>query len=627
MVPECNPGEVRAQVGASVLAHDYDKGPLLLLAGPGTGKTWNLVETIRHQLPEYPMNAFLEVTLTNAAVDKFLEDARDRISPDFEGSSTLHFRAKGIVHRHAVLAGIRPDFVVVDRHFKDLVVRDLAVLLDTDISDVKAELLSYREATATCSATATSFSRAYNDAQSFYAALDWFDVVAVACRLLEENSEVLLAERSRFDFLLIDEYQDLNPSDQRLAELLLDRRSQLLVVGDDDQSIYSGRFADPSGIVDFKSRYPSAVVIPLPVTSRVPSGVLRPAYELISRNDNRHPKEEPVPLTEVDERAGGGFVISVNNKSGKAERQFIADSIIRLVTQGIPPKEILVLCSCKALGLELMESQPVVELQKAVPIRDALRKPFDLERDEYYIEQIGAFLASPGSNLPLRVILALLLGAKSDEASRIVKYAIERGQSLWLAIHEQNLLAELGPHASHIEALKEAAAEAIALSDPTDRLVAFLQALPCLGELAQRFSTQLAAPEPVSPSDKEQAVRFMTLHASKGLEADFVFIPFLEESLPLNAKDVEEERRLLFVGLSRAKAGVVLSWARTRHSGARYRCSAGKGGPFAQRRASPRITECGISTNFVGPGSTTPSAEAALNLLSHHARVVAAHSG
>lgn len=620
---EINPLELRSEYSRRVLAHDYSKGPLLLLAGPGTGKTFSLLMTIKDQIQlGYSIDDFFEATLTNAAADDFLGDAKNEISSSFESSSTLHFRAKGILHRYADALHLDPSFTVIDHNCEDLIVRDMATILEIRISAVSRHLRAYRESSANGEPREDNFSNTYRALQSYYSALDWFDVVLLACRLLEENQQIRGVESSRFEFLLIDEYQDLNSTDQRFVELLLNHRNTLLVVGDDDQSIYSGRCADPSGIINFHDRYPNAHTMHLPVTSRLPSNVISASYKLISLNASRFPKDRVIALHETDTRADQGFVVSVNNKSDKAEKEFIYEALVTLLNHGISPGQILVLCNCRALGEELIEVMQ--EMDGNLPIRNDLERAYDIGFHEYLLDHIRTFLRDPNNNLSIRVIIDALSEGFHDEESFLVKLAFEAQLSLWEAMHRDDLIQQIGNLLPSIIRIREVSSELIDVADIDTKIRAFVEAFEQLHFLTDylQVDDEVSIDDHPAPiEDSEAGVRFITIHSSKGLDADFVFIPFLEETLGLPGHDEEEQRRLLYVALTRAKVGVVMSWAWSRRSEKRFKCS-GVGGPVTGRNPSPFIRECGINPNLVPRGAVVTSTESAINILRHHCEVL-----
>lgn len=620
---EINPLEIRRESLDKVLSHDYRKGPLLLLAGPGTGKTFSLLKTIKHQIDNgYSITDFYEATLTNAAADDFLTEAKEKISESFEASSTLHFRAKGILHRYANELNIDPGFTVIDHNCKDLILRDISAIVGIQLSDVDQKIKTYRNSSANVDPREDDFSKTYRAIQSYFSALDWFDIVLLSCRILEENQQIQSVESSRFKFLLIDEYQDLNFSDQRFVELLLNNRNTLLAVGDDDQSIYSGRCADPSGIRNFRDRYPSARILPLPVTSRIPSNVISASHSLICQNMDRCPKDRIIPLIEIDDRADQGFVISVNNKSDKAEKEFIFQALVNLLGNGILPEQILVLCNCRALGEELIES--IQERDKNFPIQNDLERIYDIRFSEYLIDQIRKFLTSPNDNLSLRVIISALSNGFREEESLLTRQAFQAQLSLWQEIQKDDLNPQIVGLRPIIIRMCEVYSRLVDIGDIEEKIRVFVKEFDQLHWLIEflQDNGDLNENNHSEPTEKSQTgIRFLTIHSSKGLDADFIFIPFLEDSLDLPGNNIEEKRRLLYVALSRAKVGVVMSWAWSRRSGKRFKCS-GVGGPVTGRNPSPLISECGVNPNLVPRRSSITSPDQAMQILSHHCEVL-----
>ncbi len=611
-----DPLALRDEVCRVVLTHDFSKGPLLLLAGPGTGKTHNLGETIKEQMAQgLSHNDCFEATLTNAAADDFIVEARKKVHPEYDNCSTLHSRAKGILHRHARELGLPAGFTILEDGCGEVVEDDLNHLLGTQ--DAAIRLREYRRATATCKSRDASFEGVYGSLQAFYAALDWYDTVSLACRLLREHPEACDAETGEFAFLLIDEYQDLNPCDQDLVQLLVHDRSQLLAVGDDDQSIYSLRYADPSGITGFQTRYPSATVIDLPVCSRLPSAVSEAAYSLISKNSSRKPKPKLVPLPRTDARAKGGFAASVNMRSGKAEREFLGDTIWQMVQAGIPPSKILVLCNCRALGQELLADMGTSHPD--VPVADMLTTDESSDADKYLLRCVRQFLARPEDNLSLRVVLSALKGA-DFRASGLVARALADQNTLWSTLSDLCADQDQTVIPAPVREFQTTVAEALVLSDADQRVRSVVSMTPSLRHLADVDLEAEVTPDGPSGGQTDSGqVRFMTLHRSKGLDSDYVFVPFMEESVGLPAADKEEARRLLYVAVTRARVGVLFTWAWSRRSNARYKCK-GRGGGATGRAPSTLIEECGLN-HSLGRQTDTPSpAERALSIVLDHTR-------
>jgi len=619
--------KIRDEISNSIMNHDYAEGPLLLLAGPGTGKTYSLIRTIKTQIKgQFKHSDFFEATLTNASADDFIKNAREQITPGFDSSSTLHHRAKGILHQHAGLLNLHPGFTVIDRNYKEIILEDICYILNKCDDDINEELKRYQEACAKYSPVESEFSNIYQKIQAFYAAIDWFDIVKHACELLETYKEVPEIECEKFKFLLVDEYQDLNPAEQKFVELLLNKRTRLLAVGDDDQSIYySLRYADSIGITAFRDRYPNAQKIVLPVTTRLPSKVIDASYSLISKNNARDlsRRNKMIALDKTDERADGGFVISVNLKSGKAEREFICMAVNGLINgkPKVPPNDILVLCNCQALGMELIES--IQNSEYKIPIHNGLKGTEENDENNLLLKYICSFISNQEDNLSLRMILSKLL--QVNHVSFLIKHSLMQRLNLWETIETQEVTNRLESTGIIIEEFVRVVKKALEYDSRKEQLNYVLSEISPLNYLLDFVEAQDKCSNDITGESEDtqenEGIRFLTLHKSKGLDADYVFIPFMEESVDLCAVDVEEKRRLLYVAITRAKVGVVFSWAWSRHSNKRYKC-AGSGGPQKKREASPYIQECGIDPSL-GYANKSPSpSEKAFSIILQHATCV-----
>jgi len=261
---------------------------LFILAGPGTGKSFSLIETVRNQAKNaINLNEFYVTTFTNAAAGDF--EAKVKYSINI---STLHYRAKGIVHKYADKVKLSKSFKILNEYEVKVILKDIREGLSSrerkiKMQEVKKMLDEYKESAARNNSVFNNFSQYYWRLKKIYNVIDWFDVIYLAYKILKENKDIQEKENSKQSFILVDEYQDLNSADQNLIRLLRGNHSNLLVVGDDDQSIYSSRYANPSGIVNFNKLYPDAEKIILPVCSRCPTAVLKAAHNLINKSDKQ----------------------------------------------------------------------------------------------------------------------------------------------------------------------------------------------------------------------------------------------------------------------------------------------------------------------------------------------------
>jgi superfamily I DNA/RNA helicase len=601
--PQKTPAEIRDEITKEVLNHDYSKGPLLLNAGPGTGKTFNIIETIKKQLPSRKLDDFFVFSLTNAIVGDFETEARKKIDGGFDKVSTLHFRAKGIVHKFAesvgwgagfdILSDLEREVLIEDVH-QDLKMKGIRVDLD-DLKRVTVK--EHQKASSELKAPHSDFSIGYTALQRFYSLMDWYDLMKYACEILSSNTDAKSEQCARQQFIMVDEYQDLNVADRELLRLLCDCRHTLLVVGDPYQSIYSGRFADPTGIRNFHVTYPTRVEKILPVCSRCPTRVLKAAFNLISKNPEFKDTKPLIALPDTNERAQSGMVCAVGSGGSKLEAQFLAGCLRQLQDAGIPPEKVLVLAGSRELGDHLFDQ--VHETDKTLAIQNCLKKePIVIDIVEHLVE----FLEDKSANFALRMILARIAGLKVDKIAVLRKSAFDNKCSLWEAVNLPDAGKLIKRSKPVLDEFIEVVKRTIELS-LDDGLNLFAKEYPAIADQVNRFLEEKAAKEakiegePVDDVERVEerepitGYRFMTLHSSKGLETDFVFIPFMEKDIEFGRSGVEEERRLLYVGLTRAKVSVVFTWAKVRTV---IRHKAG-GGPQSRRGYSPHLTEIGLS--------------------------------
>lgn len=606
-----DPLKLRDEITAQISAHDYSKGALLLLAGPGTGKSFSLKITIKNQVARgVSLGDFYAMTLTNAAAGKFEAEVKEEVSNNFAGVSTVHFRAKGILHKYSDRVGLPKSFRIlseISKAERDEVLNDIqqdfaSSGMPNGKKVIQKLFQKYQEAAANLQPCDDEFSERFVFYRHFYKAVEWYDVIALACRILHENSDIRAKESELSPFLLIDEYQDLNPADQELMRLLCNGRTTLLAVGDDDQSIYGGslRYADCSGILNFNKLFPTAKKLVLPVCTRCPTNILKKAHALVSKNQYRDNSKQPLlALPKVDQRALGGLIESVGLKSDKAEAAFLATALRRLTDMGIPAKEVLVLCATRDLGLELF--QAVQHQDSKLALEDCLTKAKSSLDAQQVLRYLLNFLENSEDNLALRMLFTALCELKPEEVRIIRQSAVENKVSLWSAI----------AHGLPTPHLRKSTAERIQRfascvtqtqgEELSNRIKKFAAAYPSLEQVVAEWQTKRIAAEQTEDEARIEAesavtgIRFMTMHSSKGLDAQYVFIPFMESDLVLAGKDMEEQRRLLYVAITRARTTVVFTWAWSRRSAARHKAG---GGNTTGRQRHPFLSECGLVSDI-----------------------------
>lgn len=600
-------------------AVEYCDGPLLVLAGAGSGKTRVIVEKIAHLIRHRHLSAgkIAAITFTNKAAREMRERVGRRV-PDTsaEGLTVCTFHALGLkfLHIEHARAGLRRNFSVFDGDdslaiLKDLLPKgikpDALFALQSLISRAKNEGLSPDEAAARATSgrehEAAELYADYQQRLAAFNAVDFDDLIRLPVSVLDADAEARLAWRERIRHLLVDECQDTNGSQYRLLKLLAGERGMFTAVGDDDQAIYTWRGANPENLAELSRDYPELKVIKLEQNYRCAKRVLRAANALIAQNTHVFDKK-----LWSDEAEGAPLRI-VECRDDEHEAECAASAIAHLSEKHK---------ACWHEFAVLYRGN-----HQSRPLEKALR----LARIPYHVTGGTAFL-DRAEVKDLIAYLRLINNADDDAAflrvvntprrdigpttlEKLGALAGTRHVSLLRAAQSDAVLAELPPRAAtslggFAGLIRELAARAerTATADLVDELshrigyenhvVAQIKEpalrerrLGNLKELSEwlramqkeggagDLAAQLALLAYGDRDGPGNAVRLMTLHSAKGLEFRFVTIVGLEEgSLPhegsLAEGRIEEERRLMYVGITRAKEQVTLMYAtRTRRYG------------------------------------------------------------
>lgn len=636
-------------------AVDTLSGPLLVLAGAGTGKTrvvtFRIANLIRNGTKA---DRILAVTFTNKASHEMHERIshqlkipkrvrRGQPSPPRPAIGTFHSHCVQILKRHAKVLGYPEKFTIYDRSDAESVARTilreikvheamlspgefLNIVSSWKNSGVRPEqALSVAKDDKEHMASA-GFKR-YQRALKLQAAFDFDDLLVCAEQLLQENESVRKEEAGRYDHVLVDEYQDTNGSQYRIIKSLAIDHRNLCVVGDDDQSIYGWRGAEVRHILNFKSDWPEAKMVRLEDNYRSTEAILQMANLLIAFNSHRHDKtlraarrngQPPRILqfpTETDEAKG--VVEEIATRLAKDPAVEAGDFAILFRTNEQPRAFEMQLRHLK-LPYVITGSQSFFDRKE---VRDLLA---------YF-----RWLDTPEDELALlRVINVPPRGMGASTIDKLLKKAVADSTNIWTVMQEPKMLSSLPSAAqSGIGKLKDMYSEfsrrskAITASASSDaspatsslerdsltQLVSdFIQALkyraeverlyPDVDECQMRLSSieevinavaeyeeeaevpnmhdflssvTLAGREFGSPKEKEMkknAISLMTYHSAKGLEFPIVYMVGMEEgilphrrSIIGNAEEVDEERRLCYVGVTRAQDELTLTLPMSRH--------------------------------------------------------------
>lgn len=601
-------------------AVQHTEGPLLILAGAGSGKTKVLTVRIAHLLAQ-GVNPYeiLAITFTNKAakemksrVEGLVGDVANRI-----WLSTFHsFCAKFLRFEIDSFLGYNSNFTIYDISDSQAVIKAALKALNLDdkyypvgamiaaISDAKNQLLfasDFRKQAR------DFYQQKVADVYEHYErelrknnALDFDDLLLVAVKLLQSNATVLDKYSHRFRYVMIDEYQDTNHAQYLLAKLLASHWKNIAVVGDADQSIYAWRGADIQNILDFEKDYPNCRSIKLEQNYRSTKIILDAANAVIDNNEGRPEKNLWTDKTE------GTKIQHFTAQSEHEEAAFIGDTIAKKHDiHDVPYGDMAILYRTNAQSRVLEEAL----IKRALPYTMVGGTKF---YDRKEIKDVLAYLRvlyNPFDDLSLlRIINVPKRSIGATTVAKLQDYAREKGTSLFMTLTQLHLIDSIKGKTK--EKLEEFGILIFTLvSEMEDKTVLDIleSILDRTGYLAQLeestdpqdqaraenigellsvakdfqdtnpsgtvedFLEQVALVNDVDSFEQEEAkVTLMTLHAAKGLEFPIVFLCGLEEGLfphsrtLMNPEEIEEERRLAYVGITRAEKELYISNATTR---------------------------------------------------------------
>jgi DNA helicase-2/ATP-dependent DNA helicase PcrA len=611
---------VRGLNPAQRTAVSADDGPLLIFAGAGSGKTRVLTHRIAWLIQQgrAQPGEILAVTFTNKAAREMRSRVEQLLSlaAGYIWMGTFHAIAARILRRDGSAAGIDRRFVIYDEADRLAAVKRAMSEMRIDekrhppgsivefISRAKDELLS---PTDRAQSAGTHFeelaAQVYARYQVFIEAnhaLDFDDLLLRTVKLFEEHPKVLERYQTRFKYVMVDEYQDTNRAQYLMVRHLAARHRNLCVVGDDDQSIYGWRGADVRNILSFERDYPEAQIVKLEQNYRSSQTILDAAYHVIKENPNRAPKRL------WTQRRGGVKIVVAQAYDEQEEALAVAHEVLRLVAQGdYRLNDLAVLYRTNAQSRALEE----VLLRRGVPYR-LIGGPRFYERRE--VKDILAYLrlvANPQDTLAFSRVINVPRRKLGEKAlAQLGYWADAHGISPWDALARLEEMTDLAPAAAAaLAAFRDLVMEAgqaggerrlvelIDLllirtgyerhikdgrADADERwgnvlelrgLASEYDGLPA-GEGLQAFLEDVALMSDVDSLDERgQGMTLITLHMVKGLEFPVVFMLGMEEGLFPHSRsldspgELEEERRLAYVGMTRAKDRLYLYHTFRRH--------------------------------------------------------------
>jgi DNA helicase-2/ATP-dependent DNA helicase PcrA len=599
----------------------HSAGPLLLLAGAGSGKTRALTHRIAYLIRECNVPAWqiMAVTFTNKAASEMRERLSNLLGDEQPPwVATFHASCVRILRQEIEHLGFKRDFTIYDDQDQLRLLRDL--LKERHISEKNLKpraVASFIDSAKNRGREPESYTNLRDDERlpaEIYAtyqerlktanAVDFGDLLLLTVKLFEQHQEVRTRWQQRFRYLLIDEFQDTNRVQYRLMQLLIGDHTQLCVVGDDDQSIYRWRGAEVGNILGFDHDFPDATIIRLEQNYRSTQTILKAAGEVVGRNPDRrdkqlwteNPQGEPLHIEAAPD--------------DRDEASFVADEISRLKKAGFNYSDIAVFYRTNAQSRALEDvlgrnGIPYVmfggvkfytraEIKDALCYLRLLANPSDSVSAKRIINvpargigattvsRIAAFELEAGGFFPacrLAVQRQALGGAAARKVSAFIELIDNFSERLQHSAFPQ-LMADVLEESGYSPALRDEATHGLTKeikSEAKGRLENLEQLLAGMEEHAssdaglQDYLEQVALITDLDRYDAaQQRVTLMTLHSAKGLEFPVVFMTGMEEGIFPHSRsgnggeELAEERRLCYVGMTRAMKKLYLSHARRR---------------------------------------------------------------
>ncbi|MEE0944440.1 MAG: UvrD-helicase domain-containing protein [Clostridia bacterium] len=593
-------------------------GQVLVLAGAGSGKTTMLVSRLAYILETKNIRPYniLAITFTNKAAAEMRERIEARIGPVARDMwiSTFHSACVRLLRGCCERIGFDPSFVIYDTADSKTVLKDCMKELNIDERLMPLKMLqgeishakdNLQDVTAYARINATDHrKKVIADVYELYQqklkknnALDFDDIVFSTVRVLSENPDILEKQRERFKYIMVDEYQDTNNAQYMLISLLAGEDGNICVVGDDDQSIYRFRGANIRNILDFEKEYPNAHVVKLEQNYRSTSNILNAANAVIAHNRGRKGKNL---WTSKD---GGDLIFSFVGQNERDEARFIAGQISDRVKKGAKFSDCAILYRTNAQSRVLEE----MLLQYAVPYRVLAGLRF---YDRKEIKDIIAYLRiihNPADSVSLKRIInepkrgigaasiekaeniaaenditlfeTVLFANEYNELSRAAIKMVEFGrliktfQKTAEVTHVSDLVARVLNESGYMAMLE--LENSVESRTRIENINEFMSAVTEYEKSAESpslggFLENVALVSEIDAYDEDQdACVLMTVHSAKGLEFPVVFVAGLEDGLFPSARsntdeDIEEERRLCYVAITRAKQTLYVTMARQR---------------------------------------------------------------
>ena len=584
-------------------------GPLLILAGAGSGKTKTLTTRLAYLISEVgidPLNT-LTLTFTNKAAKEMRERASRLISTQTSSMPllcTFHKFGLLFLKLHIEKLGRKNNFVIIDSDDKKRILKRIAKehSIDLNISFIGSEISKYKNTLLTADEILKKaelpdyrkIATVYKDYETEIIEnnlVDFDDLLMLTYKILEQDKELRKKTSNRYKYIMVDEYQDTNELQFKLLELLASEHGNLCVVGDDDQSIYGWRGANIRNILEFSTHFKGTKTVKLETNYRSTEPILKAANELIEHNSQRIGKK-------LSSFKGVGDAVKLLHALDESlESKSIAREIKSLLAKGVPADEIAVLYRINALSRSLEEG--FTKEGVAFKLLGGMRF-YDRAEIKDMISYFRVF-ANPHDDFSLeRIINKPKRAIGKVTVDKLKKGAFENNSSLFTFMKERELAGVVSKKASNslkklveqIELLQhelnhslynfiELFEESIGLKKYYASMVDGTERVQNIDEFIGYFREAISKNPNLTldiflndislQSDQdnidENAVTIMSIHASKGLEFQHLFVIGLEEEFfPLLGEgcNMEEERRLGYVAITRAKSDLTLSYVDSR---------------------------------------------------------------
>jgi DNA helicase II / ATP-dependent DNA helicase PcrA len=597
------------------------RGPVLILAGAGSGKTKTLTHRIAYLMAVEGVSGsnILAVTFTNKAAQEMKERVENLLVlgreegvrvADMPQMGTFHTLCARILRKEIAVLGYETNFQIFDDQDQQSLIKQVMKKLDLDTDQIRPRALmeaisraknAFIDEELYVAQAGSYFEEIVGKVYQTYQqelkrnnALDFDDLIRFVVTIFQKNPEVLHRYQERFQYIMVDEYQDTNSPQYLFVHLLAQKQKNIFVIGDDYQSIYGWRQADIRNILNFEKDYPEAVVITLDQNYRSTQVILDAAQGVIVRNrDQRHKKL----WTEQKE---GSLVSLISASDEEAEARFVAETVVKAKENKIPYRNFAVLYRTNAQSRALEEMFLRLSVQYRIvggikfyqrkEIKDMvayvrfLVNPKDflaLERiintpkrgiGKVSLEKWKNVVEKTGQDFLQAIAILVEEGIIQKSKSKVLE---DFARSFWKwqslvkdgATTLPNLLDNIARESGYLDALSDGTSEG---EDRVKNVTELFSLADKFKEAELSEALELLLEQVALSSDTDElnreadAVQVMTVHSAKGLEFPIVFIIGLEEGIfphsrsTLSPQEMEEERRLMYVALTRAKEKIYL---------------------------------------------------------------------